>query len=216
MSGPKTHSEMAEVHHVLSQRDNAILCDKGKQINPDDASGAALESILNDIALRRTRTGDADQWELKKSAWQEYDPAFHRIGTRAHQSASEQRPKQPLDKSSPYAPNPPKAHDSFKRIRKDLTADAVVLAMTYRVLHAYCYEKSSPESKIKFPGVRCFCDIIYTPLCSICSIISPIFHLSAGHDVRKRSEERSIGGQSSSYPDTRCFHVGRQHLRGWN
>lgn len=155
-SGPKTHSEMAEVHHVLSQRDNAILCDKGKQINPDDASGAALESVLNDVALRRTRIGDADQWELNQSAWQEYDPAFHRIGTRAHQSASERRPKQPLDKSSPYAPKPPKAHDSFKRIRKDLTADAVILSITYKVLHAYCYDKSSLESKINFSGVRSF------------------------------------------------------------
>lgn len=151
-SGPKTHSEMAEVHHVLSQRDNLVLCDEGKQINPDDASGAALESVLNDVAIRRTRIGDADQWELRKATWLEYDPAFHRIGTRAHQSATEQRPKQPSDQHLPYAPKPPEAHDSFKRIRKDLTADATILAIVYRVLHAYCHDRNSTKSTADLPG----------------------------------------------------------------
>lgn len=151
-SGPKTHSEMAEVHHVLSQRDNLILCDEGKEINPDDASGAALESVLNDVAIRRTRLGDADQWEMKNYMWKEYDPAFHRISTRAHQSATEQRPKQPPGSYSPYAPKPPPAHGSFKKIRKDLTSDATVLSIVHRVLHAYCFDKISPKSKTDLRG----------------------------------------------------------------
>lgn len=146
-SGTKTHSEMAEVHHVLSQRDNLILCDEGKHINPDDASGAALESVLNDVAIRKTRTGDADIWELRKSSWAEYDPAFGHIGTRAHQAATESRPQQQQSAGNlPYAPKPPPAHESFSRIRKDLTADSVVLSIVYRVLHAYCHEKNSTKS----------------------------------------------------------------------
>lgn len=151
-SGPKTHSEMAEVHHVLSHRDNLILCDEGKHINPDDASGAALESVLNDVAIRRTRIGDADQWDLRKSAWLEYDPAFHRIGTRAHQSATERRPKQHSDHSLPYAPSPPPAHESFERIRKDITADATILSIVYRVFHAYCHDERSTKSTALLRG----------------------------------------------------------------
>ena len=166
-SGPKTHSEMAEVHHVLSQRDNLILCDEGKHINPDDASGAALESVLNEVAIRRTRLGAADQWEMKNQMWKEYDPAFHRIATRAHQCATEQRPKQPLGSYSPYAPKPPPAHNSFKQIRKDLTSDATVISVVYRVLHAYCYNKRSPESKMALRGkVRGIDEV-----CSLSSLI---------------------------------------------
>ena len=41
-SGSKTHSELAEVHHVLSHWDNAFLSEEGREVNPDDASGAAL------------------------------------------------------------------------------------------------------------------------------------------------------------------------------
>eukprot|EP00804_Cyclotella_cryptica_P026552 CCRYP_015394-RC/>CCRYP_015394-RC protein AED:0.06 eAED:0.06 QI:168/1/1/1/0.85/0.76/21/3141/1947 len=152
VSGPKTHSEMAEVHHILPLRDNLVLCDEGKLINPDDASGAALESVLNDVATRKTRIGDADQWELKKRAWEEYDPSFHRISTRAHQCATEHRPKQIPGHCSPYAPKPTPAHDSFKRIRRDLTADASVLAIVYRVLHAYCYAVDSPKSTAELRG----------------------------------------------------------------
>ena len=48
-SGPKTHSELAEVHHVLPQRDNLILCEEGKVEAADDASGAALEASLNEV-----------------------------------------------------------------------------------------------------------------------------------------------------------------------
>ena len=139
----RTHSEMAEVHHVLPQRDNLVLCDEGKLINPDDASGAALESVLNEVAARKTRIGEADQWELQKWAWDEYDPSFHRIGTRAHQSATEHRPKQPPGKFAPYAPKPAVPHASFKRIRRDLTADSSVLAIVYRVIHCYCHKKDS-------------------------------------------------------------------------
>lgn len=121
-------------------------------INPDDASGAALESVLNDIAARKTRIGDADQWELKKQAWEEYDPSFHRIGTRSHQCATEHRPKQLPGQHSPYAPKPAAAHDSFQRIRRDLTADASVLAIVYRVLHAYCYPVDSPKPTAELRG----------------------------------------------------------------
>ena len=152
VSGPKTHSEMAEVHRVLSHRDNLILSGEGKLINSDDASGAALESVLNDVAIRKTRIGDADQWELRKSAWEEYDPAFHRIGTRAHQSATEQRPKHSPDHCLPYAPEPPTSHEMFKCIRKDLTSDAVILSVVYRVLHSYCYDKIPLESKEELRG----------------------------------------------------------------
>jgi hypothetical protein len=67
------------VHHVLPQRDNLVLCEEGKQINPDDASGAALEASLSEVAVRKCRLGDADQWELRKWAWNEYDPAFNHI-----------------------------------------------------------------------------------------------------------------------------------------
>ena len=35
-SGPKTHSELVEVIHILSIRDNETLANEGKKINPDD------------------------------------------------------------------------------------------------------------------------------------------------------------------------------------
>ena len=70
--GNKVHSEMAEVHHVLTQRDNSILCEAGKVVNPDDASGAALEDALGDVAVRKQKSGSPDEWELHKDAWREY------------------------------------------------------------------------------------------------------------------------------------------------
>ena len=78
-SGNKTHSEMSEVAHVLPQRDNQVLCEAGRLVNPDDASGAALEDVLGEVAVRRCRTGSPDEWELKGEAWGEYDPAFYHI-----------------------------------------------------------------------------------------------------------------------------------------
>jgi len=73
---------MAEVHHVLPTRENQILCETGKLVNPDDASGAALEDALSAVATRKCRSGQADEWELQKEAWKEYDPAFYHISTR--------------------------------------------------------------------------------------------------------------------------------------
>ena len=68
-SGNKTHSEMAEVHHVLPQRDNFVLCETGKLVNPDDASSVALEDTLGEVARRKCCTGSPDEWELQKEAW---------------------------------------------------------------------------------------------------------------------------------------------------
>ena len=40
------HSEMAKVHHVLPQRDNFVLCETSKLVNPDDASSPALKDAF--------------------------------------------------------------------------------------------------------------------------------------------------------------------------
>lgn len=139
-SGPKTHSEMTEVSHILSNRDTDALCELGKKINPDDASGAALEEALNEVGTRKCKSGAPDEWELKESAWSEYDPSFQHISTRAHQHASENRPKQKANATRlPYAPRPLPAHNLFKRLRRDLTADSTLLACVYRVLHVHCH-----------------------------------------------------------------------------
>jgi hypothetical protein len=150
-SGPKTHSELAEVHHVLSHWDNYFLSEEGKQINPDDASGAALGQALSEVAVRKSSRERLapHHWELSRQAWDDYDPAFFHISMRSHQSAAENRPK-PASSSSalgvdpkPFAP--PKqipAHPSFARIERDITADATVLAVAYRTLHVHC----SPQS----------------------------------------------------------------------
>jgi len=148
-SGNKTHSEMAEVHHVLPQRDNFVLCETGKLVNPDDASGAALEDALGEVAKRKCRTGSPDEWELQKEAWGQYDPAFHHISTRAHQSATEKRPKPKSDAHQPYAPCPAPAHVAFRRVRRDLTADSCILAMAYRVLHVHCHEKEFQDTQLR-------------------------------------------------------------------
>jgi hypothetical protein len=150
-SGPKTHSEMTEVSHILSNRDTDALCELGKKINPDDASGAALEEALNEVGTRKCKSGAPDEWELKESAWSEYDPSFQHISTRAHQHASENRPKQKADAPClPYAPRPLPAHNLFKRLRRDLTADSALLACVYRVLHVHCHR---PWMALKdYPG----------------------------------------------------------------
>ena len=143
-SGAKTHSEMAEVHHVLTQRDNSILTESISALNgsaPDDASGASLELILAQVGSRKVRQGAPDQWQLNIEAWREYDPSFFHISIRNHQQASELRPKPKKDQdASPFAPEPSPAHADFKRIRRDLTADSVVLAVCYCVLHSHCTE----------------------------------------------------------------------------
>ena len=143
-SGAKTHSEMAEVHHVLTQRDNIILTESISALNgsaPDDASGASLELILDQVGSRKVRQGAPDLWQLNREAWREYDPSFFHVSIRNHQQASELRPKPKKDDDAlPFAPEPSPAHADFKRIQRDLTSDSVVLAVCYCVLHSHCTE----------------------------------------------------------------------------
>ncbi len=174
-SGNKCHSEMTEVSHVLSARENLALGET--LVNPDETGGAALVDALGEIAIRKQKSGAPDEWELRKDFWNVYDPAFYHISTSDHQRCAENRPK-PSD-SVPYAPRPAPAHASFQRIRRDvsrsdetdfsapqcdssfsaslfflspmlqLTADACILAMTYRVLHAHCYRNDDDSSAVE-------------------------------------------------------------------
>jgi hypothetical protein len=151
-SGPKPHSEVSEVHHVLSHWDNFLLNEDGKMVNPDDATGAALAAVLDEIANRKVSRGkmEPDKWELKQEAWDAYDPAFFHISLRSHQTAAaEGRPKPPEDAkapfgwvSKPYAPVPIAAHPLFERLRRDATADVTILSVAYRVLHLHCRSTS--------------------------------------------------------------------------
>jgi len=134
-SGPRTHSELVEVHHVLPQRDNARLSEEGKMMNPDDATGAALEETLAQVAeLKPSKTFGPNQWVLKKDVWREYDPAFFHVGLRCHESATAARPSVT---GGAYAPRPPAAHWKFSPIRKNLACDASLMALCYRVLHVH-------------------------------------------------------------------------------
>ena len=72
---------MAEVHHVLPQRDNFVLCETGKLVNTDNSSNAALEDAFSEVAIRKCRTGSPDKWELQEEARSQYDPAFHHTPT---------------------------------------------------------------------------------------------------------------------------------------
>ena len=153
-SGPKTHSELAEVHHVLSHWDNVYLSEEGKLVNPDDATGAALGVVLAEVATRKISRGkmEPDKWELKSEAWEQYDPSFFHISLRSHQTAAESRPT-PTGTDANYGvppksfcPIPPAAHPSFRRLRRDITCDSTMLAITYRTLHVHCRD---PTEKIK-------------------------------------------------------------------
>lgn len=142
-SGPKAHSELAEIHHVLSMRDNMVLSEEGKLVNPDDANGAALEAALVEVADCKSFQGRSDTWELQRWAWNEYDPAFFHLSTTQHQNASELRPTSSTSEECvitpmPYAPFPPSAHNSFVRLRRDITSDCCVVAIIYRALHVHC------------------------------------------------------------------------------
>ena len=126
-SGPKPFSELAEVHHVLSQRDNNALSEEGRLHNPDEAAEAALHSMLSEVANELPARGfESKRWELRKDLWCEYDPSFFHIGQRAHQGAAELRPGSKKANESfhalpkPYCPRPSKAHPSFGRLRRDL------------------------------------------------------------------------------------------------
>jgi len=173
VSGPKLHSELTEVYLVLSKRDNSILSEEGKLANPDDAMGAALEEALSEVADRKASRGKggAQQWELRRHAWSEYDPSFYHMSLKAHQIAAEKRPyftdfgnpsaTTAQDASTsiilpgytstpppePYAPHPPPSHLSFSRIRRDFTSDATVISLVYRTLHVHCHKagNKAPE-----------------------------------------------------------------------
>ena len=150
-SGPKTHSELAEVHHVLSHWDNAFLSEEGRNVNPDDASGAALAATLAEVAKKKSNRADMSphRWELQLSAWDHYDPAFFHMSGRNHQSATENRPKRPMNIGSKYSVEPRAyacqlthgVHPSFDRLQRDLTADASVRSILYRTLHVHARNK---------------------------------------------------------------------------
>uniref|UniRef100_A0A7S1FYU0 E3 ubiquitin-protein ligase n=1 Tax=Corethron hystrix TaxID=216773 RepID=A0A7S1FYU0_9STRA len=135
-SGPCTHSELAEVHHVLSQSENVTL--QRNTSPPTLNGGGTLESILKVVAERRPSKGlEPDRFQLLPHLWEEYDPAFWHVTTRSHQVASDARPKYP-GKARSWAPQPPVAHPSFCRLRKDVTADASWLAVVFRTVHVHC------------------------------------------------------------------------------
>lgn len=120
------------------------LSDEGKFVNPEDATGAALEAVLVEVADCKSFRGKSDQWVLQRWAWNEYDPSFFHASTQCHQDAAENRPIGMVSSetsktvaSFPYAPFPPQAHESFMRLRKDLTADSSIIATCYRVLHTH-------------------------------------------------------------------------------
>ena len=163
-SGPKTHSELAEVHHVLSHWDNVFLSEEGKLVNPDDATGAALGSVLAEVAERKVSRGkmEPDKWELRRAAWESYDPSFFHISLRSHQTAAEGRPS-PTGTSTSFVvepkPLPPPltpAHPSFARLRRDITCDATVLAVTYRTLHMHCRDTSKKKDMLDLRGTMAY------------------------------------------------------------
>ena len=126
-SGPKTFSELAEIHHVLSPRDNSALNEEGRMQNPDEAAEAALNQVLTVVANELPVQGfDSKKWELKQELWCEYDPSYFHISQRAHQAAAELRPnsfkrkhRKEVD-ARPFCPRPAACHPSFERLRKDL------------------------------------------------------------------------------------------------
>ncbi|CAB9510311.1 protein ligase UBR2 [Seminavis robusta] len=154
-SGPKTHSELSEVHLVLSYWDNVFLSEEGKLVNPDDATGAALGAVLEEVADRKSSRGklEPDKWELRRSAWEAYDPSFYHVSLRSHQTAAENRPQPPnapnkrqlFGHAKPYGPLTLPAHPTFQRLRRDVSADATLLAIAYRILHLHCRENKKKD-----------------------------------------------------------------------
>jgi hypothetical protein len=162
-SGPKTHSEMAEVHHVLSHWDNVYLSEEGKLVNPDDATGAALGVVLAEVANRKIsrRTMEPDKWELNREAWESYDPAFYHINLRNHQTAAESRPAFPADskfrvKPKPFCPALFASHPDFIRLRRDVTCDATILAITYRTLHMHIRDNKKKKEAVELRGTMAY------------------------------------------------------------
>jgi hypothetical protein len=163
-SGPKTHSELAEVHHVLSHWDNVYLSEEGKLVNPDDATGAALGAVLAEVATRKISRGkmEPDKWELNREAWESYDPSFFHISLRHHQTAAEGRPT-PTGTDVNYGvipkafcpPSTP-AHKDFARLRRDITCDATMLAITYRTLHMHCRNMAKKKDMTLLRGALAY------------------------------------------------------------
>jgi hypothetical protein len=160
VSGPKTHSELAEVHHVLSHWDNVYLSEEGKEENPDDASGAALKNVMAEVATRKVSRGKMEpvKWELHRDSWEAYDPSFFHINLRSHQTAAESRPAA-VGKDSNYGIVPKAfcplllpAHSSFSRLRRDITCDSTVLAITYRTLHIHCRDNTKEKDMTDLRG----------------------------------------------------------------
>ena len=157
--GPKTHSELSEVHHVLSMWDNVFLNEQGKLVNPDDATGAALATTLAEVASHKPVRGrlEPNQWELCESAWKDYDPAFYHISLRSHQQAAESRPHGKAeglygnDGRCPTLLRLRRPHPSFMRLRRDVTSDAMILSIAYRTLHVHCRDTSN---KTNLTGCR--------------------------------------------------------------
>ena len=148
-ASPKTHSELADINLVLSWRDNLLLNELGKAINPDDATAAMLGQVLGDVAERKASRSrlEPDKFVLLKSEWGSYDPSFFHISVESHQTAAESRPvpskkedhgKGLFGAKVPYAPRMPQAHPRFRRLRRDVTADVSVLAVAFRILHMHC------------------------------------------------------------------------------
>ena len=148
-ASPKTHSELADINLVLCWRDNLLLNELGKAINPDDATAAMLGQVLGDVAeMKASRSRlEPDKFVLLKSEWGSYDPSFFHISVESHQTAAESRPvpskkeeqgKGLFGAKVPYAPQMPQAHPRFQRLRRDVTADASVLAVAFRILHMHC------------------------------------------------------------------------------
>ena len=163
-SGPKTHSELAEVHHVLSHWDNVFLSEEGKLVNPDDATGAALGAVLGVVAERKVSRGkmEPEKWELKREAWEGYDPSFFHISLRSHQTAAEGRPA-PTSSSPTFgveskslAPMWTPAHPTFARLRRDITCDATVLAIAYRTLHMHCRDSKKTKDMMDLRGASAY------------------------------------------------------------
>ncbi len=162
-SGPKTHSEMAEVHHVLSHWDNVYLSEEGKLLNPDDATGAALGVVLAEVANRKIsrRTMEPDKWELNREAWESYDPSFYHINLRNHQTAAESRPAFPADnkfrvKPKPFCPALFASHPDFIRLRRDVTCDITILAVTYRTLHMHIRDNKKSKKSDELRGAMAY------------------------------------------------------------
>jgi len=148
-ASPKTHSELADIHLVLSFRDNVLLNELGKTINPDDATAAMLGQVLGCVAERKASRSrlEPDKFVLLKPEWKFYDPTFFHISVESHQTAAESRPvpaktyksnQEIFGATMPYAPSMPTAHPQFQRLRRDITADAAILVVAFRILHMHC------------------------------------------------------------------------------